>query len=95
MESASLLLPDVSPHLSGGACWAEITTQQSLRGKKQAGWIIADMKKDLPGTVPAILHFNIQAFPPFKHPGFFSQQSPHAPPRDLPLFTVESKVTCT
>lgn len=95
MERVSLLLPNVIPPWEGGACWAEITIQQSFGGKKGAGYITANKKKDPPGTIPAILHLNIQTFSPFKRSGFFSQHSLHTAPRDLLLFTAESKVTCS
>lgn len=62
METASLLPRNISPCWEQGACQAEITIQQSFGGKKEAGYITANMKKDPPGTIPAILHLNTQAF---------------------------------
>lgn len=89
--TVSLLLPNLSPSQGKRACWAETATQQSFGGKKEAGYITANMKKDPPGTIPAILRFNIQASSLSKHSGFFSQQSLPAPPKGSPALHCGAK----
>lgn len=61
-ETVSLLPPDISRNWEGGGCWAEVRPQQSSRGRRQLATSQPTWKKDPPGTLPAILHLNIQAF---------------------------------
>lgn len=65
------------PLLEERACLAVITIQQSSEGKKEADNNTANMKKDSPGTIPALLCLHIQAF--------FSVISADSPQRSLAI----------